>query len=130
VRRQPLTFDVYVPYFLNEVVAQLQERHGYKGELFVFQGLPLEQIQEVVDQTRAAGVRGSVHFSLEFFETHDQSERLTRHGSHRQEEDAAAREALAVGSVDTRVETHGLGEVFALGGVFDVATLDTNFAFQ
>jgi hypothetical protein len=130
VRRQPLTFDVSVPYDLEGVVKQLQGRHGYAGEVFAFEGLPRELIQDVVDQTRAAGVRGSVHFSLEFFETHDQSERLTRQGSHRQVEDAAAREALAVGSVDTRVETHGLGEVFALGGVFDVATLDTNFAFQ
>jgi hypothetical protein len=130
VRRQPLTFDVYVPYFLQEVVTQLQERHGYTGELFVFQGLPLDQIQEVVDQTRATGVRGSVHFSLDFFETHDQSERLTTQGRHQRVEDAAARESLAVGSVDSRVETHGVGEIFALGGVFDVATLDTNFAFQ
>src|SRR5919202_1702631 len=127
LRRQPLTFDVHVPYFLQEVVAALRERHGYTGELFVFQGLPPEAIQQVVDQTRAAGVRGSVQFTLDFFETHDQAEQLAFRADHRLAEDAGATETLVVGSVDARVETHQIGEVFALGGVFDVATFDTDF---
>lgn len=126
LRRQPLTFDVYVPYFLQQVVEALRQRHGYTGELFVFQGLPLEVIQEVVDQTRTAGVRGSVHFSLDFFETHDQGERFALVGLHHRAEDAGASDTLTAGSVDVTVETHQLAEVFAIGGVFDVSTFDTD----
>lgn len=130
LRRQPLTFDVHVPYFLQEVVSELQERHGFTGELFIFQGLPLEVIQTVVDQTRAAGVRGSVHFTLDFFETQNQSEYFSVAGTHQTVEDAAPRESLAVGSVDARAEVQGMNDLFALGGVFDVATFDTNFALE
>jgi hypothetical protein len=130
LRRQPLTFDVHVPYFLQDVVETLRQRHGYTGELFVFQGLPPEAIQQVVDQTRASGVRGSVQFSLDFFETHEQHEQLALEGAHRLAEDAGMSETLAVGSVDARVETHDVGEVFALGGIFDVATFDAAFVFE
>ena len=68
VRRLPLTFDVFVPYFLAEVVSDLATRYHYTGNLFVYEGLPLDVIQEVVDQTRAAGVRGNLHFALNFYE--------------------------------------------------------------
>lgn len=131
VRYQPLTFDVRVPYFLQQSVAELTERHGYEGSPFVFQGLPLERIQEVVDQTRAAGVRGDVYFSLDFFESHDQREgRLTTLAEHSVREDAASTDSFSVGSLNRNAETHDLGEAFVIGGVWDVSTFDDQHGLQ
>ena len=53
-----------------ERMAALVEQHGYAGEILAFEGLPLEVIQQVVDDARAAGVRGNVHFSLTFIDDH------------------------------------------------------------
>ncbi len=129
LRAQPLTFEVVVPYFLQSVVAQLVARHGYTGEVFVFQGLPLEVIQQVVDQTRAAGVRGSVHFSLQFLEDHGQRERLAVDAVHRAAEDAGAVDALAMGSLNTITESQDAAERFGLAGMFDVSTFDGPFSY-
>jgi hypothetical protein len=130
VRRQPLTFDVIVPYFLQAVVAELVARHGYTGEVFVYEGLPLDAIPDVVDQTRAAGVRGSVHFSLEFFEGHRQRDRLTVDGTHHVVEDADAVDTLRVGSLNTLTESQDAAERFGLAGLFDVSTFDGPFTYQ
>ena len=138
VRYQPLTFDVYVPYFLQTVVESLKARHGFAGRLFVFEGLPREQIQAVVNQTQAAGVRGSVGFSLTFFETHDQTDLqcheealgLRMLGVHRTSEYANAQDSLTLGSFNREVEAHDIREAFVMGGVFDVSTFDTHYGFQ
>lgn len=131
LRYEPLTFDVHVPYFLEESVNRLVERHQYSGNLFAFQGLPLERIQEVVDQTRAAGVRGQVHFSLNWVEDHDQREEHTRISAvHRASEDAGAADSLSVGSFNREAEAHDLGEAFVIGGVWDVSTFDGSYGFQ
>ena len=83
-RRQPLTFDVFVPYFLSDVVQGLAARYHYTGTLFVYEGLPLDVIQEVVDQTRAAGVRGNLHLALNFYEDQAPAENpLTMNGLYR-----------------------------------------------
>jgi hypothetical protein len=132
LRFEPLTFDVTVPYFLQAVVAQLVRRHGHTGEVFVFQGLPLDVIQQVVDQTRAAGVRGSVHFSLNFLEDHEQGrwERLAIAGGHRAAEDAGAVDALTIGSLSRTVESHQAADRFAVGAEFDLSTFDEAFGYQ
>ena len=130
-RYEPLTFDVYVPYFLHNSVNALKERHDYSGELFVFQGLPQERIQDVVDQTRAAGVRGNVIFTLDFYETHDHREE--RHATlavHRASENLAAADALTLGSINRNAEAQDMGETFVIGGVWDVGTFDENFGLQ
>lgn len=130
-RFEPLTFDVYVPYFLHNSVNALKERHDYSGELFVFQGLPQERIQDVVDQTRAAGVRGNVIFTLDFYETHDhREERYATLAVHRASENLAADDALTLGSINRNAEDQHMGEVFVIGGVWDVATFDGSFGLQ
>ena len=130
-RYEPLTFDVRVPYFLDRSVKQLAQQHGYAGTLFEFQELPPERIQEVVDQTRAAGVRGHVHFSLNWAEDHDHYEESTRiEGQHRASEDAAATDSFSVGSFNRGAEAQDLGEVFVIGGVWDVSTFDGSYGFQ
>jgi hypothetical protein len=130
-RYVPLTFDVHVPYFLEESVGALRQRHDYSGELLVFQGLPRERIQEVVDQTRAAGVRGNVIFTLDFYETHDhREERCATLAVHRASENLAASDALTLGSLNREAEDHEMGEVFVIGGVWDVSTFDGSFGFQ
>jgi len=130
-RYEPLTFDVRVPYFLDLSVKQLAQQHGYAGALFEFQELPPERIREVVDQTRAAGVRGHVHFSLNWAEDHDHYEESTRiEGQHRASEEAAATDSLSVGSFNRQTEAHDLGEVFVIGGVWDVSTFDGSYGFQ
>ncbi len=131
LRYEPLTFDVRVPYFLDRSVKELAQQHGYEGAVFEFQELPPERIQEVVDQTRAAGVRGHVHFSLNWAENHDQyEESAVIQGLHRASEDAAAADSFSVGSFNRETEVQQMGEVFVIGGVWDVSTFDGGYGFQ
>ena len=94
IRYEPLTFDVHVPYFVKEAVENLRRLHGYRDQLFVYEGLPLTSLPEVVNQTKAAGVRGSVQFFLSFLDSHDQSELFTLQGQHGVTEEAGARGSL------------------------------------
>jgi hypothetical protein len=125
----PLTFDVIVPYFLQQAIADLKALHGYTGEIFAFEGLDYDTIQQVVDQTRAAGVRGSVQFSLTHVEQHDQQEVLNLHGDHRHTEDANQSDDLTTASGTRLVEPHEVAERLSLGGVFDVSRFDGSFGF-
>jgi len=127
-RAQPLTFDVVVPYFVQAVVADLVDRHGYKGDVFLYEGLPLDVIPQVVDQTRAAGVRAGVHFALELLEDHAQRERMRAAADHRLVEDADARDALTMGSLNTLVEEQDAADRFGFAALFDVATFDGPFS--
>jgi hypothetical protein len=129
-RYQHLTFDVIVPYFIKRAVEDIQRQTGYQGQLFLFEGLPLEVIQRVVDQTRAAGVKGMVHFSLNFLEDHAAQEQLSGLLQHRYQETHDASEAVSVGSLSTAVEDQNMREAFAIGGVFNVSTFDTSFGFE
>lgn len=131
VRYELLTFDVRVPYFFDRSVRELAKQRGYEGDLLEFQRLPPEHVQEVVDQTRAAGVRGHVHFSLNGVEDHAQYEASTRiDARHRVSEDAAATDSLSVGSFNRETEAQDLGEAFVIGGVWDVSTFDGSYGFQ
>jgi hypothetical protein len=127
VRFQPLTFDVYVPYFLQKAVADLKARYNYPGDLLVFEGLPPERIQDVIDQTRTAGVQGNIHFTLNFFETHDPRETFAMVGAHQVVEDANAADALVVSDISSEVEVHQIGEHFAIGATFDISKFDGAF---
>ena len=129
-RTQPLTFELVVPYFLQSVVTQLIARHGYTGEVFIFQGLPLDAIPPVVDQTRAAGVRGNVHFSLEFLEDHGQRDQLRVHAVHYATDDAAAADTLTMGSLNTITESQDAADRFGLAGLFDVSTFDGPYSYD
>ena len=128
-RYEPLTFEIYVPYFLEAAVSDLEKQYRYPGKLLVFKGLPLERIQEVVNQTKAAGVRGSVHFTLYFFEPHLQQDLCRLDGQFLLTEDAGARDALTAGSVGQSAEDHAVSDRLGLGGVFDFATFDGDFVF-
>ena len=129
LRFEPLTFEVHVPYFLQQAVADLKNLHHYQGKLFVFEGLPLESIVEVVNQTRAAGVRGSVQFSLNFLDIHDQDEIFILQGERAIVEEAGATEYLTVSSVNDIHEHHDTSENFLLGAVFDVSPFDQGHGF-
>ncbi len=126
---EPLTFDVYVPYFLKTVVNELKLQHNFPSEIFVYEGLDLKTIQQVVDQTRAAGVRGNVHFSLNFRDDHTQSETFQLDSVHHVEEQAGATETLLVSSNNLLSEPHEPNEHFAVGGVFNFSRFDSVFAF-
>jgi hypothetical protein len=127
-RYQPLTFDVVVPYFLSDAVERLRHDFGYSGKVLLFAGLPLSRIQDVVDQTRAAGVRGHVSFSLalpiEGAERHDATERMTTSGARRLREDANPSESLMVGSLSTLGGVHDQLEALHIGGIFGISTFD------
>lgn len=127
VRYQPLTFEVAVPYFLQQSVAELKTRYGYPGELLVFQGLPPESIQDVIDQTRAAGVQGSIQFTLNFIDLQDQRESFAAAWDHHVTEDASAGDSLLVSDTNDQDESHAMDERFAIGAVFDHAEFDHGF---
>lgn len=130
LRYEPLTFDVHVPYFLQKAVADLAALYNYTGKLFVFEGLPLEAIVQVVNQTRAAGVRARVQFSLNFLEVHDQHEQLLFQGLYALQEDAAGHDVLVVSSVNEASEQHDVSEMLIIGGVFDVSPFDQGHGFS
>ncbi len=129
LRFTPLTFDVYVPYFLQRSVDDLKALYEFQGELFIFEGLPRESIPLVVDQTRAAGVRGSVQFFLNFYEVQEQAESLRMAGLERIEEDAGAQERLLASSVGEIDDSHDVSEALILGAVFDVSRFDQGHGF-
>ena len=144
LRLLPLTFDVEVPYYVEDVVPGLLARHNYRGKEFVFKGIPLEHIQEVVDQTRAAGVRGSVHFSLSFHEEHaveDEARGLACGAQERVAglcvladlrgaENQTSADSLLVANVNQQTESHAMGESLTLAGVFDISTFEGPFGFM
>jgi hypothetical protein len=131
VRHQPLTFDVHIPYFMKKTVNALAATHGYTGPLLVFEGLPLETVVDVVEQTAAAGVRARVQFTLNIVGTHDhqQQERFRLDDQFTCHEDAAAKEGLVVSSLNDIGEQHDTGEAFAIGGIFDVSRFDGGHGF-
>jgi len=126
---QPLTFDLFVPYHFEQAVESLRRRRGYPGRLLAFSGLPPERIQEVVDQTRAAGVRGSVHFTLNFFEDQPMADRLRLGGEHRARERHEQAVGLVLGSFSRAEERHEQRDGLVIGAPFDHATFDGHYAF-
>jgi len=126
---EPLTFEVIVPFFLKHAVEDLKKRYNYPGDLFVFEGIPLDHIQDVVDQTRAAGVRGNVQFSLNFLETHSQQEQLSADIAGLFSEDAAASETFLAANTNDNMENHEMRDRMVFGGVFDASTFDGPFGF-
>lgn len=131
VRLQPLTFDVEVPYFVADAVDALKRSRGYTGEVLVYQGLPLDQVQGVIDQTKAAGVQGHIQFSLRFAERHELRDTPLRIAGARQAaEQHDASESFLLANVQAAIEHQDQGEHFALGGVFDISTFDQTFGFQ
>jgi hypothetical protein len=128
-RYEPLTFDVHVPYFLKEAVAGLAAFYNYPGSLFVFEGLPVETLVDVVDQTRAAGVRGSVQFSLNFLDVHNQAERFALAGQHTVAEVLDVLDTLTATSVNDNAEDQAMHETFVIGGVWDISPFDQGHGF-
>lgn len=144
---QALSFDVHVPYFIQDMVQRLI--NDYKSEhleyinhsinlshFFIYEGLPLDQINSVVNETKAAGVQGNVHFTL-YLPKHPEEEKLDQYESFNIDvthkipggEDANARDALNIGSIGQKLESHDVTEGFAIGGVFDVSTFDGVYSF-
>jgi hypothetical protein len=125
---QPLTLEVTVPYFLEDSVWRLCADYGYTGPIFTHEGLSRDRIQEVIDSTRAAGVRGRVSFALalplEGAERHEASESLRTAGRFRFREEAAQQDRLTVGSVSTLGQTHEQDESLVIGANFDVSSYD------
>lgn len=126
---QPLTFDVQVPFFLKRAVEDLQRLHGYPGEILVFEGIAPDRIQQVVDQTRAAGVRGAVQFALQFVENQAVRERFAIAGDGRWREGQDAADALAVANTNDADERHDVAERLTLAGVYDISRFDGPFGF-
>jgi hypothetical protein len=144
LRLLPLTFDVEVPYFVESVVTNLLRDHKYEGKEFLFKGIPLEHIQEVVDQTRAAGVRGSVHFSLRFAEDHAVEDEsggagggdrarvagLWARAEFRAADNQTMADSLLVANVSQQAESQRMDEHLTLVGVFDISTFEGPFGFM
>ena len=127
---EPLTFDVEVPFFLRDAVLQLKQLHGYAGDILVFEGIAPQRIQQVVDQTRAAGVRGAVQFTLHFYDDQAASDALAFDGQSRALEDHAMDDALSAANTNDYDEDHQLGERLTLAGVWDVSRFDGPFGLM
>jgi hypothetical protein len=139
LRYQPLVFDVIVPYFIDKAVQTLINTTQYQSRFNLFQGMSLDTIQRVVDRNRAAGVRGTVQYSLKLpaestdgtpWEDHKVAERFSGDLENTHLETQAADESLLVGALENSSENHAIEERFAIGGVFGVAVFDGAFGFQ
>jgi hypothetical protein len=130
IRLQPLTFDVEVPFFLQDAVTELARVHRYAGELLVFESLPPDAIQVVIDETRAAGVRGSIRFSLNFFEVHATLESFSGVALHRDRDVQDASDSLVASNITHEREAHESADRLAVGGVFDIAVFDGVYGYQ
>jgi hypothetical protein len=138
-RYQPLIFDVVVPYFVDAAVQRIVAGTGHEKRFKVFKGLSLDAMQKVVDQSRAAGVRGMVQYSLALpgesdektaWEDHTATEAFSGVFEQHSVETQDAADELLVGALGSAVETHDAAENFALGGVFNVSVFDASFGFQ
>ena len=127
---EPLTFDVEVPFFLGEAVRQLKQLHAYPGDILVFEGIAPEHIQQVVDQTRAAGVRGAVQFTLHFLDDQAVQERFSVLADGRFAEQHDATDALTAANTSDHDEDHAQQERLTLAGVFDISRFGGPFAFM
>jgi hypothetical protein len=127
---QPLTFDVDVPFFLQQAVNDLKQRHNYSGEIFVFEGLPLDRIQEVVDQTRAAGVRGSVRFFVKAFDTHDHHDVFAADLTDFAADSLDMSESFLAANTNELAEVQDTGERLTLAGLFDISRFEGPFGFM
>ncbi len=126
---EPLTFDVEVPFFLREAVQQLKTLHRYAGDILVFEGIAPERIQQVVDQTRAAGVRGAVQFTLHFLDDQAVRERFSVDAVAQWSENQAVSDALTAANTNDYDEDHAMRERLTLAGVFDVSRFGGPFGF-
>jgi hypothetical protein len=84
----------------------------------------------VVDQTRAAGVRGAVQFTLHFLDDQGARQQLRVDGQARWREDQAASDALTAANTNDYDEDHGQQERLTLAGVFDVSRFGGPFGFM
>jgi len=139
IRNQPLTFDVVVPYFVDAAVRRILTATGYDGRFKVFKGLSLDGIQKVVDGSRAAGVRGTVQYSLALpgestertsWDDQGATEVFAGVVQDQQTETLDVTESLLAGALGDALESHDAVERFALGGVFNVSVFDGSFGFQ
>jgi hypothetical protein len=118
-----------MPYFLRSAVEQIRRNNHYAGDLFVHEGLSIEHIPEVVNQTRVAGVQAIVQFMLNFYEDHTLSESFYSIGTLRHRESVESKETFLIGNVNRIPEPHAMQDRFTFGGVFDLGTFDTNFVY-
>lgn len=126
----PLEIEVVVPYHLESAVGHLAEQYKYNGPLLVFAGLPPESIQEVVDDTRAAGVRATVQFTLNLYEDHPMAESMRLSGVQSLHDDMKLREGMfAIGTLNRTTESNDTRERLLVGNVFDRTNFDGVFGF-
>ena len=127
---EPLTFDVEVPFFLQDAVRQLKQLHAYGGDILVFEGISPHRIQQVVDQTRAAGVRGAVQFTLHFLDDQAARDTLSAEWQARWLENQASQDELTAANTNDYDEDHGAVERLTLAGVFDVSRFEGPFGYM
>ncbi len=99
----------------------------------MYQGLPLDKVQGVIDQTKAAGVEGHIQFSLRFAEDQspgDPSFRIAGTLSDAERHDAI--ETFLLANVQALVERQDQGEQLSIWmpGQFDLSAFDKSYGFQ
>ncbi len=126
---EPLTFDVEVPFFLQDAVRQLKRLHGYSGDILVFEGIAPHRIQQVVNQTRAAGVRGAVQFTLHFLDDQAARDTLNAEWQSRWLENQNASDSMTAANTNDYDEDHATVDRLTLAGVFDVSRFEGPFGY-
>jgi hypothetical protein len=126
-RATPLTFQVTVPYDVRGAVQALLDRYNYQdtGRIFVFEGLPREAIQQVVDDARAAGVTATVQFAQPLTADRLDANDVVRFQlTQRTAEDAGQNDSTTGGAEVRADDTQQMTDRTVLGGVFDVSVFD------
>jgi len=126
---EPLTFDVQVPFFLQESVRQLKRLHRYGGDILVFEGIAPHRIQQVVNQTRAAGVRGAVQFTLHFLDDQAAQDSFAADWQARWRETQDTSDTMTAANTNDYDEDHATRDRLTLAGVFDVSRFEGPFGY-
>ncbi|MEA2301816.1 MAG: hypothetical protein QOE44_2351 [Solirubrobacteraceae bacterium] len=127
-RAQPLVFDLTVPWSAEAAVAAILGRHGYTGKVFVFAGLGQDAVKQVVEQTRAAGVRANLYFSVLAAEDQDVRESFSE-GRRLVSEDADATDSLRLARANRMVESLDARDAAGVASDLDIAAFDGSFVF-
>lgn len=128
--RTPLTFEVDIPWNLEEMIEEIinrypeKEKEEYKKLIISHQAVPRDQIARLIQDVKAAGVEGGVRYYLISLESHPATDRFKIATSHHLKESHIVKEDFFIEALNRLDEKHLMDDRFFISGVFDATRFD------
>lgn len=124
--RSPLTFEVAIPWNLEEIISQIRDeyRNEYNKLIMSHQPMPRDEIALLIRDIKAAGVEGYVRYYLTSLETQTVVDELKFDAEDCFKETHSVKEELFIGTINSFEEEHLMKEVFFISGVFNATGFD------